>query len=128
MTNRIDKISDLVRRELAVLLQQARDPRFHGVTVTWVKIVPDLSQAKIYVSMYDDNANDNVKDNDNESVDTMLAALNRAAGFFRKQLAATVQLRRTPALKFYFDTRLKESMAIDRLLNSIQVPAVPPHD
>jgi len=95
-SNRNDKIVDLLKKELALLIQtEIRDPRVGIVSVTAAKVSRDLAYAEIYVSFLGKSSADEVEES--------LQALNSAAGYLRSLLAKNINLRNTPKLKFTFD-------------------------
>jgi ribosome-binding factor A len=101
----------LLHEEISMLLQQrVGDQRLALVTVTGVEVSPDLRVAHVYVSIMGDDA----------EVKESLTSVKRAAGFLRRELAATVSLRYTPELHFRLDNTLEQGLRIDRLLDSIQ--------
>lgn len=105
--NRSERMAEIVRRELAVLIQQeVKDPRLKMVTVSAVKVSRDLSYAKVYITVFGDD--DTIKEN--------VAILNKAAGFLRSSLANRIKARIIPALKFIYDASIIEG---DRLQNLI---------
>jgi ribosome-binding factor A len=105
--SRSARISDLIQTALAEILQRnAKDLRFGLITVTSVEVAHDLSYAKVYVSVLDDQ----------KAIDT-LAALNNAAKYLRYELANTVELRVTPELKFVYDDSSVRGHRISSLLN-----------
>jgi len=93
--SRTDRISDRIKRELTLLfMQEISDPRLEGVTITAVDLDREISYADIYVSARD--GSDRQKD--------ILAALKRASGFIRSQLAVSIShLRTFPQLRFHWD-------------------------
>lgn len=104
---RMRRIADLIRTTLAeILLQEAEDERFHDVNITWVTVSRDLSHAKIYVSF--------LTDQDSKE---RVAMLNGAAKYLRYQLAKEIELRVTPALRFYYDDSNVRGQRIMTLLN-----------
>ncbi len=106
--NRIDRIGELVQRELAKLLQQeVRDPDLKLVTVTLVKVARDLSFAKVYVTQL----------NDKIPIAQTLKQLNKMSGFFRFRLANTIDLRAMPQLKFIYDASISEGNRMANLIN-----------
>lgn len=107
------RLNDQIRDDLAVLLtREARDPRLHGViSITGVDTAPDLSTARIYVS---------VLGTEQEAEETF-QLIRRAASFFRRELAARLNLRRTPELDFRLDRSIAEGARIDQLLREINV-------
>lgn len=102
------RVADLIKHELAkLILEHSRDPRFNFVSVTSVDISRDYSNAKVFVTILND---DQIKET--------LAALNKASGFFRHQLANAVNLRTTPKLHFHYDDTIRKGQKISELLKS----------
>ena len=93
---RAERVSDAVQQELAVLIRdEVRDPRVGMVSVTDVGVSRDLAYAKIHVTF--------VGDRDQEEIGQAVRALNGAAGYLRKLLAASIKLRSTPKVTFNYD-------------------------
>jgi ribosome-binding factor A len=94
--------------ELAALIQrELKDPRVGFVTVTEVRMSPDLKHARVYVSVFDGE-----EERKQESID----ALQRAEGFLRHSLGKRLRLRYVPALRFVVDDTLDHSARIEELL------------
>ncbi len=104
-------LSDLVLRDL-------NDPRLQGLTITGVKIDRELTHADIYVNALGDDTREA----------EVMAALSRAAGFFRHELAGRLRIRTVPNLHFHWDPTLAHAVRIDELLASIDIPAPPAED
>ena len=85
------------------------DPRLLDVSVSHVEVTPDLSLAKVYVSSA-------VKSADLKAA---VDALVHASGFLRRQLAAELELRRVPELRFFPDTRLLEAWRLDDVIGNL---------
>lgn len=106
---RQEKVAGLIKRELAIIFQRESRNLFEGafITVTQVRMSPDLGTAKIYLSFMA------VKDNDTE-----LAKVKTAGKKIRQILGNTIgkQVRRVPELQFYLDDSLDYYDEIDRLL------------
>ncbi|MGB1039992.1 MAG: 30S ribosome-binding factor RbfA [Flavobacteriales bacterium] len=106
---RQNKISELIKRELSLIFRQNASTICKGamVTVTIVRVTKDLSQAKIYLSIFGSKDNQEAY---NEIV--------KHKGQIRNELARTVrnQLRKTPELHFFIDDSLDYAMKIDELL------------
>lgn len=110
-TRRQRKIADLLHEEISGLIQhQTQDPRLGFVTVTGVDITPDLGRARIYVTVFGDEA----------ETKATLAGLASAAGYFRHQLGQSLSLRRIPDLIFELDKSLEYGLHIDNLLEQIK--------
>lgn len=109
MKFRAQRIGDQLRVELADLIQhEMRDPRIGFVTVTEVRMSPDLKYARVYVSILGDD----------EEKDETLAALVRAAGFLRTHIGRRLKLRLVPELRFVLDETLDNTERIDELLEA----------
>lgn len=109
-TRRQRRVSELIHRELSMLLlREVRDPRLADITLTEVKVTPDLLIARVYYSVLGDA----------EQVKAAAMALESAKGYLRTQLAAQVQLRLAPDLVFYLDQSAEYGRHIDELLAQI---------
>ena len=107
---RAERVSDAVQQELAVLIRdEVRDPRVGMVSVTAVDVSRDLAYAKIHVTF--------VGDRDQEEIDQAVKALNGAAGYLRKLLAASIKLRITPKLTFIYDESGRRGQHLSALID-----------
>lgn len=102
------KIARLLQKELSEIFRQ-QTAKTHGVivSVSTVRVSPDLSVAKAYVSVFPSDKGAEI-----------LANINRTSQSIRYELAQKVryQLRRTPELSFYLDDSLDYLDNIDQLL------------
>ena len=109
-TRRQRRVSELIHREMSMLLMRdVRDPRLADVTVTEVRITPDLLIARIYYTVLGDA----------EQEREAAAALESATGYLRTQLAGRVRLRLAPELVFELDQSAAYGRRIDKLLDQI---------
>lgn len=102
MNQRLQRLADQIQRELAVLIRdEVNDPRLTGfVTISSVKVSPDLGYADIYVTIMEPGLDDAMtKTNHEESINV----LNKAAGFLRTELSHSLKTRTTPRLRFHYD-------------------------
>ncbi len=107
---RAERVSDAVQQELAVLIRdEVRDPRVGMVSVTDVDVSRDLAYAKIHVTF--------VGDRDQQEINQAVRALNGAAGYLRKLLAASVKLRVTPKLTFIYDESGRRGQHLSALID-----------
>lgn len=105
---RAERVAEQVQRVLsALLVQRVSDPRLQGVVVTRVHLTPDLRMARIFVHSL------MLEGSDSEAI---RASLGAATPFFRRELAADLDLRFTPELRFFWDEPLDERRRIDLLL------------
>lgn len=95
-----------------LLLRDVNDPRLVDVTITRVEIDRELQHANIYVNALADE----------ERNEEVMQALDRANGFFRREVAQRVQLRRAPELHFHWDPTLAYAEEVNRLLDSLDIP------
>jgi ribosome-binding factor A len=106
---RLEKIGALIKKELALVFQQNMSTSFNGmmITVTNVRISPDLSIAKIYLSFFP-----------SEKKTQGLALVESKNGWIRKILGISIakQIRKIPELHFYMDDSMDYFLEIDRLL------------
>ncbi len=111
MAHRIERVNNLIRRELSDLLQrQVKDPRLGSfVTVTEVSTSPDLRHAKIFVSRIG---------SEEEKQDT-LSALVAASGFLRNELAKRLGLRRVPELRFQWDDSIERGVRLLKMIDEV---------
>jgi ribosome-binding factor A len=79
------------------------------MTVTEVRVSPDLKQARVYVI---------VEGTPEEQADA-IAGLEKAGGYIRHELSERMQIRRSPELRFQLDTSAKAAQRIDDLLRQV---------
>lgn len=107
-TTRQAKISRLLQKELSEIFRQ-QTSKTHGVivSVSNVRVTPDLSLARAYLSVFP-----------SEKGKEILDSINHSAKTIRYELAQKVrfQLRKTPELSFYLDDSLDYIERIDSLL------------
>jgi ribosome-binding factor A len=107
-SSRSARIGDEVQRELMQLLrEEVKDPRVGKVTVTHVEVTADLSHAKVLVT---DLAG-------REHAADTVAALGRAAGFLRSELAHRLSLYTVPQLTFVYDDSIESGLELSRLID-----------
>ena len=108
---RQEREAELLKRELSMIFQREANTWFGGlfITVTQVRIGPDLGLAKVYLSF--------MAMSDNEKA---LESVDQENWRIRKALGAKVgkQLRRVPELNFYLDDSLDFVDEVQRALNS----------
>lgn len=96
-----------------LLIRDMRDPRLQGLTITDVRIDRELQYADIYVNALGED------DREKE----IMAALEKATGFMRRDLAQRMSLRTVPQLHFHWDPTLARAERISELLDSLDIPA-----
>ncbi len=107
---RAARIGDRIREELSeMLIQEISDPRLSGISITDVRIDRELAYADIYFSALEGS----------EREQEILEGLNHAQGFIRRELAARVEIRTFPRLRFHFDPTFEKAEVIERLIASL---------
>lgn len=105
--SRPERIAEEIRQEISVLLtREVHDPGIGFITVTRVKVSPDLQQARIFYTMIGD---------DRARRDTE-RALERATPFLRRQIGGRIRMRRVPEIRFEFDRSVEHQDRIERIL------------
>ncbi|HFG6798355.1 rbfA [Acinetobacter baumannii] len=99
---RLKRMADSVQRELSELIrQELKDPRLGGlVTISGVKVSPDLGYADVYVTVMSRELSD---DQNEVAHRETLDILNKASGFLRQELSRRIKTRITPRLRFHYD-------------------------
>jgi len=111
---RSSRIAEQLQRELSELIRrQVKDPRIHLVTITDVDVSPDLSNAKVLISVLGAEG----------PQPEVVTALNHAAGFLRHTLGRTLKLRSIPELRFRYDDTLDRAARLDALITRANAPA-----
>jgi ribosome-binding factor A len=109
MAHRIEKIESLLKEELSkIILFKLNDPLFGFLTVTSVKVSPDLRIAKVYISIFE-----------KEKRQMTLDRLTNVAHTVRSELASRLTMRYVPELKFFLDDTLDYVEKIDALIKKI---------
>lgn len=120
MSRRTQQIGEEIQHILSEIIQyELKDPRVGFATVVGVDVSADLQHAKVRISVLDAA----------ERTETM-AALERAKGFMRHQLAQQMRhMRSVPELHLVLDTSLDYSMHIDEVLRQVELERRnnPPH-
>jgi ribosome-binding factor A len=110
MARRSEQIGKLITKEISELLErEVNDPRLRNdlISITGASVSPDLKYAKVFVSILGGETNKR----------DMLAGLNSASGFLRKELSSHLRLRYIPQLSFHYDNSIERGA---RLLNLIE--------
>jgi len=108
--NRINKINEEVRRELATVIRELKDSRIPIMTsVVAVNVTNDLSYAKCYISVMGD---ENTKKK-------AIEGLKSASGYIRREMGHRVDLRATPEFLFELDDSIEHGAHINQVLSEI---------
>jgi len=106
--SRGQRVAEQIRRELAELIRlEVKDPRIGMISLTEVELTPDYAHAKVFFTSMTGE----------EGLDDILAGLQRASGFLRRELGRRVRIHTTPALHFYYDKSLEQGSRLSRLID-----------
>ena len=110
-SSRSRRVGEQIQRELAQLIQmEVKDPRVKWVTISAVKVSKDFSHALIYFTVLGDY---------NETVDkNVLAGLEKASGFLRRELGRRIKLRIIPELHFKYDDSTVRGTHLSSLIDA----------
>jgi ribosome-binding factor A len=110
---RQERLADQIRDTLGSCFGggQMSDPRLAQVTITAVKLTGDLQIAKVYFRVYS---------GDEAEIAQARKGLGSAAGFLRRKLAEALDVRRVPALQFFFDESVGYGSHIEGLLAGLR--------
>jgi len=107
-SDRMRRVDEAVRQVLSdAVAQDLQDPRIGFVTVTSVKTSSDLRHARVYVSVFGDDA---------ERADS-LAGLESARGALQRRLARELRMKHTPTLEFDYDDTIDRAMRVEQILD-----------
>jgi ribosome-binding factor A len=108
---RLQRIADRIRQEFSeMLIREISDPRLKQIYVTDVKVDKELAYADIFVSAVEGVSRSK----------EVLAGLESASGFIRKNLAARVELRTFPRLRFHWDMTPENADHIEKVLAELR--------
>ncbi|MBJ7244275.1 MAG: 30S ribosome-binding factor RbfA [Solirubrobacteraceae bacterium] len=106
------RVDEAIREVAAdTITKQIKDPRVGFVTVTDVQTTPDLSSARIYVSIFDSPS----------GPDDSLEALNAAHGLVQSALARQLRMKRTPTVQFVIDTTPATAARLEEILEAVDL-------
>ncbi len=111
MAHRVERVAEQIREEVSqILATEVADPGVGLVTVTRVKVTPDLSLARVYWTAMGDAARRKQTHK----------ALARAAVYVRQLLSARLSLRRSPEVQFLFDQSVAAQDRVEQILQELK--------
>jgi ribosome-binding factor A len=110
MSKRLVKVEKELKRVLSkIILKEIESLPGLLLTVTRVKISPDLNHAKVWVSILPD-----------EKAPEFIKIIKRKSSFIRYHLAQKIVLKRIPELKFFLDLSEQKAQRIEKLIDSLK--------
>lgn len=104
---RTDRVAEMMQRKLSQLIQkEIKDPRLPAlVTISSVKVSADLSHAKVYFTVL------------NDDIKLTTSILNAASSYLRTALARSVKLRTVPQLHFVYDESIEYGRRLSQMID-----------
>jgi ribosome-binding factor A len=108
--NRPERVGHMVQQLLGKLFARGmRDPRLGLVTITGVKMSPDLREARVYWTCHGDV----------DQRKQTARGLENARGFLRREIGVDLKLRVTPDLHFTYDEAIDRGERIEQLIRQV---------
>jgi ribosome-binding factor A len=109
--SRPERVADQIRKELSILIaREVQDPGIGFLTVTRVKVTPDLQQARIFYTIIGDE----------KARKETARALGRALPFLRRQVGQRLRLRHVPELQFMYDETIEQQDRVEKIIQDIR--------
>ena len=106
---RIERLNHTYQEEISmILMKEIKDENIKFVTITGVDVTSDLSFAKVYYTVLDEEKRESTQE-----------ALEKEESFIRKELARRIEIRHTPELRFIYDSSEDYGQHIDQLIDKI---------
>ena len=114
MAKRIDRINEEIQKELSSCIRNLKDPRVQEtmISITRVETTPDLRFTKVYVSFLQE-----------DKAPGAMKGLQSAAGYLRRELGASLNLRHTPQIMWALDDSITYGAKMLALINSLDTGA-----
>ncbi len=117
---RAERISQQIHQHISIMLErQVADPRLIGANVTHVQVSGDLRIAKIFVAP--NSAGE-------QATREMMHGLEHANGYFRRQIAAMLDLRFAPEIRFLLDRSIEKGERFLQALEEIHAQESQPRE
>jgi len=108
---RVQRMESELERLLNLALEyEARDPRLSWVTVTEVRLSPDMQFARVFFTFFEDEETD---------VKLMTELLSHATGFFKGKIADAHIMRTIPDIRFVYDESAGRARHIESIFDSL---------
>ncbi len=114
MSRRLDRVNELLRREIGAILQKDYEWKNLLVTVSEVEVTQDLKEGKVWTSVLGGDAG------------PVISKLNKEHGSIQAKVMKRVVLKSTPVLRFQHDSSASRGVDIVNLLEEVEkLPKAP---
>lgn len=110
-SQRLTRINEEMRKEISEIIRtEIKDPAVQDVMISVISVdtTNDLKTAKVYISVLQDNKKQEV-----------LAGLQKAQGYIRREVAHRINLRNTPELLFRLDESIERGIEMSKLISDV---------
>lgn len=118
MSNRTVRVNELVQREISDILRKRYQSEAVVLTITEVRVSPDLRDARVFVSVVGDE----------ETATQKLRWLRTKSAEIREELSRRIVLKYLPKLEYVMDKSAIRGTRILQMLDDIQPPLPPKED
>jgi len=107
---RIQRLNELIKEELGkILLREGNFPKGIFVTITRVETSPNLSEAKVWISVLPE-----------DQAEKIVKTLNKRIYFFQQKINKILRMKIVPKIRFLVETKTKQAARIEELLEKIK--------
>lgn len=110
MSNRTIRVNELVQRELSAILRQRYQSESVAITITEVRVAPDLRDARVFISVVGDE----------EFAEQKLRWLRAKATEIRQEVGRRIILKFLPKFEYRLDLATERGTRMQRLLDDIK--------
>jgi ribosome-binding factor A len=108
--NRPERVAQMVQQLLGEIFARGiRDPRIGLVTITGVRMSPDLREARVYWTVHGEP----------DQRKHTAKGLDNARGYLRREIGSQLKLRLTPDLRFTYDEAIDRGERIEQLIRKV---------
>lgn len=112
MSNRTLRVNELVQREISDILRKHYQTEAVAITITEVRVAPDLRDARVFVSIVGSD----------EAAEQKLAWLRGKAGDIREEVGRRIVLKYLPKFEYVLDKSAARGARILQVLDEIEHP------
>ena len=110
-SHRLLRIEEDIKRSLCEIFRSLKDPRISSLlSIVRVEVSGDLSYAKVYVSAIEGF----------EKTKESVKGLKSAEGFIKRELNASLKLRKIPALVFVADNSIETGAHMAKIIEDFE--------
>ena len=110
MSIKSERVSDALIEQISYIINnEVKNHDIKFVTITEVKVSNDLSYAKVYFTVLDQN-----------KIEETEKALKSASGFIRHELRERVDIRQIPELEFVYDESIEYGQRIENIIEELK--------